>query len=354
MKSYCWDNKGKEETEKYEFVKKYAEWIENPRQGECPYSDPDEVNNNINYVKNSEFYKALTVFLKCSKKKIQESCDFVLEFKEPTDLEDKSRKKPGDRTITVQKDENDYLYLTSYQFWFSAISNENQTWSPLMYPYAIYERCYKGDKSLIGDTIWYTRTIGGSFLWPKADQKGWSSLYNTNRGVNSYIEDRVDLTLYEIKEYLDYRNKRKQGLDKEKPINNLLFNVIEDAEKKEASACKNCKDKDECDKDKCHKVEGNELQKWFSLFENFETYVKIFGFYDFVNKEDDEYYPKDIFTGKSITKDNISEYREKGKSKYKFIQNKATKNDLEKAFINLIIWTKDRSKNMEKRIGTGE
>ena len=354
MKSYCWDNKGKEETEKYEFVKKYAEWIENPRQGECPYSDPDEVNNNINYVKNSEFYKALTVFLKCSKKKIQESCDFVLEFKEPTDLEDKSRKKPGDRSITVQKDENDYLYLTSDQFGFSAISNENQTWSPLMYPYAIYERCYKGDKSLIGDTIWYTRTIGGSFLWPKADQKGWSSLYNTNRGVNSYIEDRVDLTLYEIKEYLDYRNKRKQGLDKEKPINNLLFNVIEDAEKKEASACKNCKDKDECDKDKCHKVEGNELQKWFSLFENFETYVKIFGFYDFVNKEDDEYYPKDIFTGKSITKDNISEYREKGKSKYKFIQNKATKNDLEKAFINLIIWTKDRSKNMEKRIGTGE
>ena len=341
MKSYCWGKEGKEETEKYEFVKKYAEWIENPRQGECPYSDPDEVGNN------PQFYGDITKFLTKQKGNY---FDKEWEFKEPT----KSRKKPGDRTITVQKDENDYLYLTSDQFGFSAISNENQTWSPLMYPYAIYERCYKGDKSLIGDTIWYSRTIGGSFLWPKADQKGWSSLYNTNRGVNSYIEDRVDLTLYEIKEYLDYRNKRKQGLDKEKPINNLLFNVIEDAEKKEASACKNCKDKDECDKDKCHKVEGNELQKWFSLFENFETYVEIFGFDDFVNKEDDEYYPKDIFTGKSITKDNISEYREKGKSKYKFIQNKATKNDLEKAFINLIIWTKDRSKNMEKRIGTGE
>ena len=340
MKSYCWDNKGKEETEKYEFVKKYAEWIEEP-QGTCPYKDPDEVGNN------PQFYSDITKFLTKQKGNY---FDKELEFKEPT----KSRKKPGDRTITVQKDENDYLYLTSDQFGFSAITKEDRTWSPLKYPYAIYERCYKGDKSLIGDTIWYSRTIGGSFLWPKADQKGWSSLYNTNRGVNSYIEDRVDLTLYEIKEYLDYRNKRKQGLDKEKPINNLLFNVIEDAEKKEASACKNCKDKDECDKDKCHKVEGNELQKWFSLFENFETYVKIFCFDDFVNKEDDEYYPKDIFTGKSITKDNISEYREKGKSKYKFIQNKATKNDLEKAFINLIIWTKDRSKNMEKRIGTGE
>ena len=133
-----------------------------------------------------------------------------------------------------------------------------------------------------------------------------------------------------------------------------MFNVIEDAEKKEASACKNCKDKDECDKDKCHKVEGNELQKWFSLFENFETYVEIFGFDDFVNKEDDEYYPKDIFTGKSITKDNISEYREKGKSKYKFIQNKAEKEDLEKAFYNLIAWTIARSARMETIISNND
>lgn len=61
MKSYCWDNKGKEETEKYEFVKKYAEWIENPRQGECPYSDPDGVNENN--VKNIGFYTNITSFL---------------------------------------------------------------------------------------------------------------------------------------------------------------------------------------------------------------------------------------------------------------------------------------------------
>ena len=80
MKSYCWDNKGKEETEKYEFVKKYAEWIENPRQGECPYSDPDEVNNKIDYVKNPAFYNALTYFLKCSKEKIQEFFHGVLKM----------------------------------------------------------------------------------------------------------------------------------------------------------------------------------------------------------------------------------------------------------------------------------
>ena len=316
MKSYCWDNKGKEETEKYAFVKKYAEWIENPRQGECPYSDPDEVNNNINYVKNPEFYKALTCFLNCSKKKIQESCGFVLEFKEPT----KSRKKPGDRTITVQKDENDYLYLTSDQFGFSAISNENQTWSPLKYPYAIYERCYKGDKSLIGDTIWYTRTIGGSFLWPKVKcRRNWQSSYNLNRGVSSYIEDRVDLTLYEIKEFYDEYVYKKEASDLKDKLKNKGSILLRDSD-------------------------AEAIYNWLSIFKDFKTYVDFFCFNDFVNEE---YYPKDIFTGKSITKDNISEYREKGKSKYKFIQNKATKNDLEKAFINLIIWTKDRSKNME-------
>ena len=49
--------------------------------------------------------------------------------------------------------------------------------------------------------------------------------------MNSYIEDRVDLTLYEIKEYLDYRNKRKQGLDKEKPINFASRCAIQETKK---------------------------------------------------------------------------------------------------------------------------
>lgn len=261
MKSYCWDNKGKEETEKYEFVKKYAEWIENPRQGECPYSDPDEVNNNINYVKNSEFYKALTVFLKCSKKKIQESCDFVLEFKEPTDLEDKSRKKPGDRTITVQKDENDYLYLTSDQFGFSAnkkgIYDEKNHKLNEKYPFVKYVK-NGGVKSLVGDTIWNTRTIGGSFLWPKVeDNRGyWVSTYNTERGVGKnpvhvdddfYIEDRVDLTLYEIKEFYEayIESKDYDSVKKNMSKDSLILRY--------------------CD--------SKEIFIWLSLFGTFENYV---------------------------------------------------------------------------------
>ena len=349
MKSYCWDNKGKEETEKQEFIKKYAEWIEEP-QGTCPYSDPDGVNENN--VKNIGFYTNITSFLNNRCKEFTDKSRLEvenIEFLPPTGIK-KDEPEPKNRTIVV---EGHNLYLTSDQFGFSAnkdiYDNKNDRLKN-QYPFVKYVKNYGGSDSLVGDTIWYTRTIGGSFLWPKVDQNGWRSLYNTNRGVRSYIEDRVDLTLYEIKEYLDYRNIINQGSEKEEHKNNLLYNTIEKANIKEASACKDCNN--ECDR--CHKVEGNDLKKWLSIFKNFKTYVDFFCFDDFVNKEDDEYYPKDIFTGKSITKDNISEYREKGKSKYKFIQNKATKNDLEKAFYNLIFWTIARSARMETIISNND
>lgn len=343
MKSYCWDNKGKEETEKYEFVKKYAEWIENPRQGECPYSDPDEVNNNINnnninYVKNSEFYEALTDFLICSKDKIQESCGFVLEFKEPT----KSRKKPGDRTITVQKDENDYLYLTSDQFGFSAnkkgIYDEKNHKLNEKYPFVKYVK-NGGVKSLVGDTIWNTRTIGGSFLWPKVeDNRGyWVSTYNTERGVGKnpvhvdddfYIEDRVDLTLYEIKEFYEayIESKDYDSVKKNMSKDSLILRY--------------------CD--------SKEIFIWLSLFGTFENYVNFFCFNDFVNNIDGKYYPKDIFSGESINNENIKEYRDKTGKTYKFIQRNACKEDLETAFINLIAWTSARSARMETIISNND
>ena len=321
MKSYCWDNKGKEETEKYEFVKKYAEWIEEP-QGTCPYSDPDGVNENN--VKNIGFYTNITTFLnnRCIEFTDKSRLEVEnIEFLPPTGIK-KDEPEPKNRTIVV---EGHNLYLTSDQFGFSAnediYDNKNDRLKK-QYPFVKYVENYGGSDSLVGETIWYTRTIGGSFLWPKVDQNGWRSLYNKNRGVGSYIEDRADLTLYEIKEFYDEYSVEKD------------YEKIKDKLSEKGSNLLKYSD-------------AEYIYKWLSIFKNFKTYVDFLCFDDFVNKEDDEYYPKDIFTGKSITKDNISEYREKGKSKYKFIQNKATKNDLEKAFINLIIWTKDRSKNME-------
>ena len=328
MKSYCWDNKGKEETEKYEFVKKYAEWIENPRQGECPYSDPDGVNGNN--VKNIGFYTNITSFLN---NRCQEFTDKSrlevenIEFLPPTGIK-KDEPEPKNRTIVV---EGHNLYLTSDQFGFSAnkdiYDNKNDRLKK-QYPFVKYVENYGGSDSLVGETIWYTRTIGGSFLWPKVDQNGWRSLYNENRGVGSYIEDRADLTLYEIKEFYDEYAYKKDDSDFNRVINKGSILLNDD--------------------------DAKYIYDWLSIFKNFKTYVDFFCFDDFVNKEDDEYYPKDIFTGKSITKDNISEYREKGKSKYKFIQNKATKNDLEKAFYNLIFWTIARSARMETIISNND
>ena len=328
MKSYCWDNKGKEETEKYEFVKKYAEWIENPRQGECPYSDPDGVNGNN--VKNIGFYTNITSFLNNRCQEFTDKSRLEVEnirFLLPTGIK-KDEPEPKNRTIVV---EGHNLYLTSDQFGFSANENIYDNKNDRLkkqYPFVKYVENYGGSDSLVGETIWYTRTIGGSFLWPKVDQNGWRSLYNENRGVGSYIEDRADLTLYEIKEFYDEYAYKKDDSDFNRVINKGSILLNDD--------------------------DAKYIYDWLSIFKNFKTYVDFFCFDDFVNKEDDEYYPKDIFTGKSITKDNISEYREKGKSKYKFIQNKATKNDLEKAFYNLIFWTIARSARMETIISNND
>lgn len=328
MKSYCWDNKGKEETEKYEFVKKYAEWIEEP-QGTCPYKDPDEVGNN------PQFYSDITKFLTKQKGNY---FDKELEFKEPT----KSRKKPGDRTITVQKDENDYLYLTSDQFGFSAnkkgIYDEKNHKLNEKYPFVKYVK-NGGVKSLVGDTIWNTRTIGGSFLWPKVeDNRGyWVSTYNTERGVGKnpvhvdddfYIEDRVDLTLYETKEFYEayIESKDYDSVKKNMSKDSLILRY--------------------CD--------SKEIFIWLSLFGTFENYVNFFCFNDFVNNIDGKYYPKDIFSGESINNENIKEYRDKTGKTYKFIQRNACKEDLETAFINLIAWTSARSARIETIISNND
>ena len=340
MKSYCWDNKGKEETEKQEFIKKYAEWIENPRQGECPYSDPDGVNENN--VKNIGFYTNITTFLnnRCIEFTDKSRLEVEnIEFLPPTGIK-KDEPEPKNRTIVV---EGHNLYLTSDQFGFSAnkdIYDEKNHKLNEKYPFVKYVK-NGGVKSLVGDTIWYTRTIGGSFLWPKVKVQGkresWVSTYNTKRGVGNnpvhvdddfYIEDRVDLTLYEIKEFYEayIESKDYDSVKKNMSKDSLILRY--------------------CD--------SKEIFIWLSLFGTFENYVDFFCFDDFVNIKDDKYYPKDIFSGKSINNENIKEYRDKTGKTYKFIQRKACKEDLETAFINLIAWTSARSARMETIISNND
>lgn len=58
--------------------------------------------------------------------------------------------------------------------------------------------------SKINDYIYDTRTIGGAFIWPKPTK---FDNFNRDRGINSYIEDRVDKTLLEIKYYYENNSK---------------------------------------------------------------------------------------------------------------------------------------------------
>ena len=330
MKSYCWDNKGKEETEKYEFVKKYAEWIENPRQGECPYSDPDEVNNKIDYVKNHEFYNKLTDFLNRKDVKIDSHApDFLRINKLEKPKQDESKGKPYDRTISITLNTSEgelHLHLTSDQFGFSAnkkgIYDEKNHKLNEKYPFVKYVK-NGGVKSLVGETIWNTRTIGGSFLWPKVKcDRNWQSSYNLYRGVDSYIEDRVDLTLYEIKEFYDEYSVEKD------------YEKIKDKLSEKGSNLLKYSD-------------AEYIYKWLSIFKCFNTYVDFFCFNSFVKEEKDGlYYPRDIFTGKSIKENDIKKYRDNKGEKYKFIQKKASKGDLEDAFNNLMEWTCLRSENI--------
>lgn len=154
-----------------------------------------------------------------------------------------------DKGIKVTIDnENNGFYLKSDQLGFSAPTNEK------VYPYDLYlmkSNGTKADIEQVADWIITSRTIGGSFLWPEQFYK----IYNSSRGgkINSkkrfYIQDRVDLTLWEI--YYWYNENEES----------TIMTRVKDEKAKE------------------------DLKKWLSHFKTFETYIKFFCFEDFVNEK---------------------------------------------------------------------
>lgn len=123
----------------------------------------------------------------------------------------------------------------------------------------------------LSEYVYTTRTLGGSFLWPEDWYKG----YNMERGNESYIEDRVDLTLLEIKHIYKFRELENQ----------LIYG-----------------------KDYLFKRYKNQYaDKWFGFFDSFEDYVDFFMFNDFVEdistNGKKEYMPVNILTGKRFKTD---------------------------------------------------
>ena len=233
------------------------------------YEDPDTTHDKPK----SDFYKNLADFLN------NRESEFVIDeiFKE----EDRwkyefSSDCPG--SIKVLKGKDLVMHLRSDQFGFSAprrVSNYSNTLKN-KYPYWRYitqdDAVPPMNKRIetVLNCVWITRGIGGSFLWPIVKKGGnFKSLYNIYRGIRSYIQDRVDLTLLEIKEFYDI-------FPNSCPCPYCAIGKYNKAHKR--NRLLRYADKDM-------------IVEWLSHFKNFETYVRFFMFEDFV---DSKYNPLDM------------------------------------------------------------
>lgn len=230
-------------------------------KSECKiYNDPDGKEN-------EKFYRALSDFLNASR--ISRKNNKILSFE--------ANEAPYGMITVYYKDkkgEEHHFTLHSDQLGFSAVPC---TYFKQNYPLSRYLEMQKNksDKDpdaiaeFLANYVYTTRTIGGSFLWPETL---WKS-YNPGRGC-AKIEDRVDLTLLEIKHYFEYRD-----LDDKKKFKyrrDILFS----------------------------RYKIPDAQTWFGFFDSFEDYVDFFMFNDFVDKDKQtkEYMPINILTGEAFEK----------------------------------------------------
>lgn len=242
-----------------------------------PYQDPDDRET----VKAMTYYSELTYFLN---KRVNEYANREINnyvFLQP----DKACKFGESETseentawfdtvkIALIKDSKPQMLLTSDQFGFSAGINkdkEKYALTDVEYPYGMYYNLIKKNDELrfIAQCVYDTRTIGGAFVWPvmtsweedKWDDKKRESNYNKIRGRSSYIEDRVDLTLLEIKHMLSF--------DPSEYSHDILYG--------------------EYIKKESH------MKEWFDIFGGFNEYVDLLMFNPFVVKQNNVYRPIDI------------------------------------------------------------
>ena len=226
------------------------------------YIDPDKKEN-------EEFYRELSNFLNASR--ISRKNNKILSFE--------ANEAPYGMITVYYKDKygnKQHFTVHSDQFGFSAVPC---IYFRKNYPLSRYLEMQKNksDKDpdavaeFLANYVYTTRTLGGSFLWPETLWKD----YSKSRGNGNYIEDRVDLTLLEIKHYFEYRD-----LDDKKKFKysgDILFRYYDNLD----------------------------AQTWFGFFDSFEDYVDFFMFNDFVDKDKQtkEYTPINILTGEAFETD---------------------------------------------------
>lgn len=274
-------------------------------KSECKiYNDPDNK-------KNTDFYDKLANFLNASR--ISRKNNKILSFE--------ANEAPYGMITVYYKDkkgEEHHFTLHSDQLGFSAVPC---TYFKQNYPLSRYLEMQKNKSDKAPDAVadflagyvYTTRTLGGSFLWPES----WHRDYNMGRGNRSYIEDRVDLTLLEIKHYFEYRD-----LDDKKKFKyrrDILFS----------------------------RYKIPDAQTWFGFFDSFEDYVDFFLFNGFVDVTvtdgKKEYMPINILTGERFKTD----YPGYKRNTLKEIEDEKQL----KAMLDLVMdKVKTRSEDMEKLI----
>lgn len=283
------------EKEYYDFLTKAEKNKADYKYSEGSYIDPDDCNS----VKETGFYNHLTCFLNHQEKKYKKNY-FFLPPEEAllttTEEKDNYKDKIDEKKITVIQNGEARFRLTSDQFGFSAnetIYNRNK------YPLANLLRLSQNEgqtkqeeiKERIVRYVKNTRTIGGSFLWPVPPKgKGMRRCgYNIYRGSCSYLEDRVDLTLLEVKHALD------GSYDKGGHTSDILYNQ--------------------------YKNEKTYMKEWMEHFDSFDNYVKYFVLEPFVKREDGQYMPINIINGEPLNDDDLKAYTKRHKRR--FMQNLA-------------------------------
>lgn len=312
-----------------DFVEKYTRYLQNEEK--CPYFDIDAVSS-----KCVDYYNDITMFLNSV-------------------FKTESFKNPAKEKIPFAIcDKSNCQYFTSDTFGFSALFPRGNAWKPEgNYPYVRYLEAKKEGKvenkekcEFVAKCIYETRTIGGAFIWPKVYLEnhrnsmgkkvpGWHSIYNYYRGSNGYIQDRVDVTLFEIKSFFDIYKDKKEYLSfldsyKEKYRENVLFNYANKPGKPPYTS-------EEKEK------EMKAVFSWLSRFESFEDYVEKLFFTPFTIKKNDEYWVKNLEEKNIIlTRENITSISEmSSKQLHVFLS-------------NLVEYTKERSNLMEESILTCE
>ena len=156
----------------------------------------------------------------------------------------------------------------------------------------------------------------------------WKSFYNTLRGIKTYIEDRADLTLWEIRKFYEIW----ESLGGDEYCTNTCLSI----------------------KKKMHSIGGILLSgpdyelicRWLMHFGTFEMFVEFFCFRDSFLKNDEII---NLINGKSLSEEYVNK---KMKREEKRINDIDSKEELEEILLRIQNQIEKRTNNMLEKMTT--